>query len=148
MCSCKNDVIFFWFYSDLEPVYISIGDCLHMHGDGNWSCKQHLITAMAELLIYIKKNSFNNIYCFQVNPYDISLYHVVYALRYILVDYFAKDMLKQVKCTRSIFVIIAFRILRHRFDTNSMKSFCFRNHDSSMLTKWHHSLQHKFPCWM
>lgn len=79
---------------------------------------------MAELLIYITKNSFNNIYCFQVNPYDISLYHVVYAL-YILVDYFAKDMLKQVKCTRSIFVIIAFRILRHRFDTNSYAVFLF-----------------------
>lgn len=55
----------------------------------------------------------------------ISLYTMLF-MRYILViDYFAKDMLKQVKCTRSIFVIIAFRILRHRFDTNSNAVFLF-----------------------
>lgn len=55
----------------------------------------------------------------------ISLYTMLF-MRYILViDYFAKDMLKQVKCTRSIFVIIAFRILRHRFDTNSYAVFLF-----------------------
>lgn len=55
----------------------------------------------------------------------ISLYTMLF-MRYILViDYFAKDMLKQVKCTRSIFVIITFRILRHRFDTNSYAVFLF-----------------------
>lgn len=55
----------------------------------------------------------------------ISLYTMLF-MRYILViDYFAKDMLKQVKCTRSIFVIFAFRILRHRFDTNSYAVFLF-----------------------
>lgn len=55
----------------------------------------------------------------------ISLYTMLF-MRYILViDYFAKDMLKQVKCTCSIFVIIAFRILRHRFDTNSYAVFLF-----------------------
>lgn len=55
----------------------------------------------------------------------ISLYTMLF-MRYILViDYFAKDMLKQVKSIRSIFVIIAFRILRHRFDTNSYAVFLF-----------------------
>lgn len=55
----------------------------------------------------------------------ISLYTMLF-MRYILViDYFAKDMLKQVKSIRSIFVIIAFRILRHRFDTSSYAVFLF-----------------------
>lgn len=55
----------------------------------------------------------------------ISLYTMLF-MRYILViDYFAKDMLKQVKSTRSIFVIIALRNLRHRFDTNSYAVFLF-----------------------